>query len=96
MYEENVLLYIYLHSQVIIMCISLVAEGKQLKCFKERNTESGRLWRLLSEEERQEYRDRAKVNGDKRQPISFKKESDKILKQLRKLVSISWTLTVHV
>lgn len=79
------------------MCISLVAEGKQLKCFKERNAESGRLWRLLSEEERQEYRDRAKVvNEDKRQPINFKKESDKILKQLRKLVSISWTLTVHV
>jgi len=58
--------------------------------FKEKNEESGRLWRLLSEEERQAYNNQAKADfddADKQQPVNFKKERDKILKQLRILVS---------
>lgn len=71
------------------MCCSFdTTEAKVLQTFKEKNEESGRLWKSLSEEERQAYNDQARAvaDGDE-QPINFKRESEKILKQLHILVS---------
>lgn len=64
------------------------AEAKSLNTFGERNQESGRQWNLLSEEERQLFREKAASTATDKRPQNIKQETTKILNHLE-------DLTVH-
>jgi len=67
-----------------------MAEAKSLDTFSEKNHESGRQWNLLSEEEKQLFREKAASTVTDKRPknINFKQEATKILNHLQDLVSI--------
>jgi len=62
-------------------------EAKSLPTFSEKNQESARQWNLLSEQDKQCFREKAASTEANKQPVNLKQQITKILSHLQDLVS---------
>ena len=63
------------------------AEAKSLNTFAEKNHESARKWNLLSEEEKERFREKAASTEIDKKALNLKQQTTKFLSHLQELVS---------
>lgn len=71
----------------LVFCLSSFAEAKLLTTFAKKNLESAKRWNLLSEEDKELYREKAAYTEFDKKPLNLKQQTTKILNHLQELVS---------